>query len=184
MERLSHLRLRELKGKRRIRTFEVLKEQLGACGIELTYSEKTGCCALPPWSGWIAVWQEVSSPCWPGLQTRALFSSTQIPGEDNGWIGTNPGGYNSDAYDTACQTEVLDRGKNMAEAGKSARLLMEELPVIPLFFYNEIGVSNLQLCGIRNGIGVRSLMWNIESLSRSTENCSVSQWKDIYTSQE
>ncbi|NMA12483.1 MAG: hypothetical protein GX933_04770 [Chloroflexi bacterium] len=177
-----------IEGKRRIRTFEVLKEQLGACGIELTYSEKPAAALYLPGPDGLLFGRKYQAAllAWAsGLQTPcALFSSTQIPGEDNGWIGTNPGGYNSDAYDIACQTETSDREKNMAETGESAGLLMEDLPVIPLFFYNEIGVSNLQLCGIRNGIGVRSLMWNIESLSRSTENCSVSQWKDIYASQE
>lgn len=177
-----------IEGKQRIRTFEALQEQLGACGIELKPSEKPAAALYLPGPDGLLFGRKYQAAllAWSsGLQTPcALFSSTQIPGEDNGWIGTNPGGYNSDAYDTACQTEALDRKKNMAETGESAELLMEELPVIPLFFYNEIGVSNLQLCGIRNGIGVRSLMWNIESLSRSTENCSVLQWKDIYASQE
>lgn len=177
-----------IEGKQRVRTFEVLQEQLGNCGIELTASKEPAAALYLPgpegvlfgrkYQAALLAWASgLHSPC-------ALFSSNQIPGEENGWIGTNPGGYISELYNAACKGDASEDGIRAAAAGESARLLMEELPVIPLYFYNEIGVSNLQLCGIRNGIGVRSLLWNIESLSRSAENCAVSQWNDIYADQK
>lgn len=177
-----------VEGKQRIRTFEVLQEQLGDCGIELTASEEPAAALYLPgpegvlfgrkYQAALLAWASgLHSPC-------ALFSSNQIPNEENGWIGTNPGGYISESYDAACKGDSPEEGGKVTASGESARLLMEELPVIPLYFYNEIGVSNLQLCGIRNGIGVRSLLWNIESLDRSAENCAVSQWDDIYAGQK
>lgn len=177
-----------VEGKQRTRTFEVLQEQLGDCGIELAASEEPAAALYLPgpegvlfgrkYQAALLAWASgLHSPC-------ALFSSNQIPGEENGWIGTNPGGYISEPYDAACKGDSPEDGIKAAVSGESARLLMEELPVIPLYFYNEIGASNLQLCGIRNGIGVRSLLWNIESLSRSAENCAVSQWEDIYAGQK
>ena len=117
------------------------------------------------------------SPC-------SLYSSSQIPTEENQWIGLNVGGYRSAEYDSACN--IAQNASPMEEdylgkAEKVQQLFAEDLPVIPLYFYPAIGLSGNRICGLKNSIGMRSLLYNIELLTRSDSNCAVSQWKNVYS---
>ena len=56
----------------------------------------------------------------------------------------------------------------------------EEIPAVPLYFNISIGISANNICGVSDRVGSRSILWNIESLSRSEERCAESQWNDIY----
>lgn len=170
----------------RLRMLELISGQLQSCGIEAVRSEDTAAelyLAGPDSVLFGRKYQAVLLAWSSGIQAPcALFASAQIPGDANDWLGTNPGGYSSAAYDEVCRRETLaaDEKSWQRALNESEAVFMEDLPVIPLVFYNQFGVSALDICGIRNGTGVRSLLWNIESLSRSAENCAQSQWTDIY----
>ncbi len=154
-----------------VKAAEMIKEDLAACGIDVTVN------ALPlgelyaqgpdgeifgrTFDAAMFSWASGYRPC-------SLYLSTKIPSEENHWVGTNVGGYSSEEYDEACLY------------GDASAVYAEELPALPLYFNISIGASNNNICGLADTIGSRSLLWNIESLSRSDTACAVSQWHNIY----
>ena len=154
-----------------VKAAEMIKEDLAACGIDVTVN------ALPlgelyaqgpdgeifgrTFDAAMFSWASGYRPC-------SLYLSTKIPSEENHWVGTNVGGYSSEEYDEACLY------------GDAAAVYAEELPALPLYFNISIGASTNNICGLADTIGSRSLLWNIESLSRSDTACAVSQWHNIY----
>ncbi len=185
------VRLQTSSSDARRKSGEFVANALQACGIETTLSlepldvfyaqgpdgplfGRKFDMALFSWSG------TESFPC-------SLYAGDQIPAASNHWVGVNLGGFQSDAYDTACgaaQKSMLFYPENQAALAEVQRIYADELPVIPLYFDFSIAVSNLQLCGLENAIGTRSLLWNIESLSSGESACAVSQWKNIYADGE
>ena len=102
-----------------------------------------------------------------------LYMSDRVPEAANHWVGTNVGGYRNEEYDAACLLPDT--------AEKDARqIYAEELPAVPLYFNISTGLSAVNICGIRDRIGSRSLLWNMEQFSRSADRCAVPQWNNIY----
>ncbi len=111
-------------------------------------------------------WSAAANPC-------SVYRSDLIPDAENNWIGTNVGGYRNLLYDDACMLPAL------AKSG-AGKIYAEELPAIPLYFNITIGISANNICGVSDRIASRSILWNMESFSRSEDRCAVSQWHDIY----
>ena len=111
-------------------------------------------------------WAAGNSPC-------AIYLSDQIPNEINHWVGTNVGSYQNEDYDQAC---LLPEFSDL----DPRQIYAEELPAIPLYFNISVAVSAVNICGISDTIGSRSILWNMEEFSRGETNCAVSQWNDIY----
>lgn len=105
-----------------------------------------------------------------------LYSSSEIPGEDNDWLGTKYGGvnltgYSNEEYDTVCQqslTAGLDKELFTANAQRAQEILAEELPVLPLFYHVKAVVSRPDLCGLNFDVSSRSAIKNIEEFEIST----------------
>ena len=108
-----------------------------------------------------------------GSRACSIYLSDRIPDESNHWVGTNTGGYRNEAYDAACLIpEAAETDAGQIYAG--------DLPVIPLYFNISVALSDNHICGIRDRIGSRSVLWNLEQFSRSDTACAVSQWNNIY----
>jgi len=102
-----------------------------------------------------------------------LFTSAEIPSERNKWLGTQYGGVNitgwtNDDYDLACE-QALSAGLNeellRSTNQRMQEILMEEVPVLPLFFHVKAMVSRPDLCGLNLDVTSRSALKNIESLT-------------------
>lgn len=126
---------------------------------------------------------------WSGAEQFpcSLYSSAQIPDEENRWIGMNIGGYQSEEYDRACNAAL--RSSLLSPESRENQALVQsiyagDLPVIPLYFNFTIAASDSNICGLKNAAGTRSFLWNIESLSSSDTPCAVSQWQNIYSDSE
>ena len=155
---------------------EMIREDLARCGIGLEtdllpledlYAQgPEGVLFGRKFDTAMFAWSAAGDPC-------RVYMSGEIPDAENHWVGTNIGAYRNEDYDEACLLPGLTE--------KDVRgLFAEELPAIPLYFNNSIGISSNNICGIADRIGSRSILWNLESLSRSESSCAVSQWNDIY----
>ena len=102
-----------------------------------------------------------------------LFTSTEIPSERNKWLGTQFGGVNitgwaNDDYDLACEQALsagLDEELLRSTNQRMQEILMEELPVLPLFFHVKAMVSRPDLCGLDLDVTARSALRDIERLT-------------------
>jgi peptide/nickel transport system substrate-binding protein len=102
-----------------------------------------------------------------------LYTSSEIPTEKNKWLGARYGGLNitgwsNDEYDAACEQAYsagLDRELVINQTQQMQEILMQELPVIPLFFHVKVMVSRPDLCGMQFDVTARSALKNIETFS-------------------
>ena len=171
----------------RQKTAEYISESLLACGIgvSLNLNSLDQFYAQGPDGPLFGRKFDIAMFGWSGADQFpcSIYSSNQIPDEENYWIGTNVGGYQSNEYDRLCGAA---RASNLFSPEKRddqwavQKVYAADLPVIPLYFDFSIAVSNLNICGIRNESGSRSLLWNLETLSSSEDSCAVSQWNNIY----
>ena len=90
-----------------------------------------------------------------GLEPQCqLFTSAEIPNADNNWIGTKTGGsnflgYESAAYDMACQASRvagLDQAVYSSETQYTLLGLSNDLPFIPLYHHPEFSLVKKALC--------------------------------------
>ena len=155
---------------------EMIRDDLAACGISVETNLLPLGELYAQGPGGIIFGREFDAAMFSwaaGKQPCAVYMSDQIPDETNHWVGTNVGGYSGEEYDAAC----LVPGAAETAAGA---IYAQDLPVIPLYFNISIGVSGNDICGISDKVGSRSMLWNMETFSRSEESCAVSQWQDIY----
>ncbi len=100
-----------------------------------------------------------------------LYTSSEIPTAKNNWLGTRYGGVNitgwsDDEYDVACEQAFsagLEKDLVISQNQRMQEILMEELPVIPLFFHVKTMVTRPDLCGLQLDVTARSPLKNIES---------------------
>lgn len=155
---------------------EMIRDDLAELGVELTVNElplselfaqgPEGAIFGGKFDTVLFAWAAGNKPC-------AIYLSDEVPSAENHWVGTNVGNYQNEIFDEACLLPELTE----ADAGQ---IFAEELPAVPLYFNISIAASANTICGISDRIGSRSVLWNMESFSRSDGNCSVSQWNDIY----
>ena len=101
-----------------------------------------------------------------------LFSTSEIPAEKNGWLGTkyagvNLTGYSNPEYDAACANlltagldqELFDTSNQITQS-----IIANDLPVIPLFYQIKAMVSRPDLCGLSMDTSSRSALSSIEDL--------------------
>jgi peptide/nickel transport system substrate-binding protein len=96
-----------------------------------------------------------------------LYTSANIPGAANQWIGTNISGYSSPEFDAACAAASASRPSDADYAAKQQQvqaIFARDLPAIPLYFYPKIAISRPDLCGLDMDVTARSILWNIEAL--------------------
>lgn len=96
------------------------------------------------------------SPCF-------LYTSQQIPSQDNLWVGTNVPGYRNGEYDTACELVRNDPLQSGLQEAQVQKIFNEELPVLPLYYQIKIAASRPDFCGF-DGVNVsaRSVLYGLE----------------------
>ncbi len=104
-----------------------------------------------------------------------LYSSSEIPAESNGWLGTHYGGVNltgyaNPDYDKACSAMLnsgLDADTFNQNNQITQQLLANDLPMLPLFYQVKAMASRVDLCGLALDTSARSGLGNIEALEIS-----------------
>lgn len=101
-----------------------------------------------------------------------VFSSQQIPSDDNGWLGVNFGGYRNPDFSTACANAYFKFPVQleMEKALHSAHeILTFDSAAIPLFHHFSVIISDQDLClpvwNPENPVG----MHNMELVRRSAD---------------
>jgi peptide/nickel transport system substrate-binding protein len=110
-----------------------------------------------------------------------LYSSSEIPSLENGWMGTKHGGvnitgYSNAAYDAACAKQLtsgLDTAGIFAANSEAMTILANDLPVLPLFYHIKAMISRPDLCGLVLDVSSRSGLKDLESLYTS-DSCPTS----------
>ncbi|MGE5073353.1 MAG: ABC transporter substrate-binding protein, partial [Anaerolineae bacterium] len=93
------------------------------------------------------------------------FVSSEIPTEDNHWVGTNVTGYQNPDYDAACQTArlALPGEPTYQSAYQQAQnIFATDLPAIPLYFRLKVAASRADVCHFDLDPSANPL-WNIEA---------------------
>lgn len=156
---------------------KVIVESLADCGIGVTtnYLPVTDMYAGGPDGVVFGRNFDLAELAWStGRQAPCfLYTSAEIPTAKNKWLGTRYGGVNitgwsNDEYDAACERAFsagLDRELVMSQNQRMQEILMEELPVIPLFFHVKTMVSRPDLCGLELDVTARSPLKNLESFT-------------------
>ncbi|MBU2609370.1 MAG: peptide ABC transporter substrate-binding protein [Chloroflexi bacterium] len=154
----------------RVKYMQIFKEQLAACGIDLTIEN------LPAGQyfadgpegpvfgrqfdlGSFAWLTGVEPPC-------SLYLSSEIPSEATGWAGQNDPGFSDAEYDIACNAAIqsLPGTPEYEQYHKQAQLLFsEKLPVVPLFLRTKLAAYRPEVVGFIMDPTANSEMWNIEN---------------------
>ncbi|MCX6056289.1 MAG: ABC transporter substrate-binding protein [Chloroflexi bacterium] len=161
---------------------EIVVESLAECGIKVTpgYLPATEMLAAGPEGLVFGRNFDLAELAWSSgtLPPCFLYSSLEIPSDQNGWLGTKYGGvnftgYSNESYDASCSnllTAGLDEEKFMTSNKETQTILSSDLPVIPLFYPVKGMVSRVDLCGLKMDTSSRSPMSSIESLEIN-QNC-------------
>lgn len=156
---------------------KVIFESLGDCGIGVTtnYLPVTDMYAGGPDGLVFGRNFDLAELAWStGRQPPCfLFTSSEVPKAANKWLGTRYGGVNisgwsNKEYDAACETALaagLDRELALSQHQRMQEILMEELPVIPLFFHVKMMVARPDLCGVDLDVTSRSALKDIENFT-------------------
>jgi peptide/nickel transport system substrate-binding protein len=145
-----------------------LEEDLAGCGIDLVTEMYEPASLLEGWPEGPVFGRtfEAAAWAWLGLVSPSceMFSSREIPGEDNAF-GINASGYRSSAYDGACDASQLALpGSDAQQAAirQTQEILASDLPVIPLFARPRYLAFLPSVCGSEADASVFSLLWNVE----------------------
>lgn len=100
------------------------------------------------------------------------FTSLEVPGEANRWVGTNLSGYSNPDFDAACASarQSLPDETAYAEAYMEAQsIFVQDLPVLPLYWRIKIAATRLEVCGYSLDPTASSGLWSVESMNIGTE---------------
>lgn len=154
---------------------KVIVESLADCGIQVTtnYLPVTDMFAGGPDGVVFGRNFDLAELAWStGRQAPCfLYTSAEIPTAENKWLGTRYGGVNITGwsnveYDAACElahAAGLDRELAISQNQRMQEILMEELPVIPLYFHVKTFVTRTDLCGVNFDVTARSALKDIET---------------------
>ena len=86
----------------------------------------------------------------PSTSPRLYLGSDGIPTEKNAWTGNNYSGYSSAAMDaTVSEVEsALEPGRRKAGWSSVQKLVADDLPLLPLYFYTAAWVTVKGVDGI------------------------------------
>lgn len=114
-----------------------------------------------------------SAVTFSGLSTRlhqpfeasmySMFSSAQIGGPTNRWLGNNRGGWSSPEYDRLFEAfnTTLDRSERDRQAIEMMKVTADQLPVFPIYFNIEVTAHLAKVRGPALGSVDRLHLWNI-----------------------
>lgn len=148
---------------------ERVSESLRACGVQINLQfANAGDVFAPGPSGPVFGRQfDLVQFAWEASARLncQIYTTAQIPGANNQWIGANVSGYTSQEFDQACANAAQARpGEASYSAAVQAvqMLFSEQLPVIPLYAQLKIALARPDLCGMDLDVTTRSIFWNLE----------------------
>jgi peptide/nickel transport system substrate-binding protein len=95
----------------------------------------------------------------------AWFTTSQIPTDENHWVGTNVSGYQNPAFDAACQKALqsLSTDPEYASHQEAQAIFASDLPSIPLYQRLKAAAARPDFCGFTLDPSSSSALADIES---------------------
>jgi peptide/nickel transport system substrate-binding protein len=154
-------------------TATLIKDDLGACGIEVLIENLPASELLAPGPEGPVFGRrfDLALFAWSTghYHLCRIFTSDEIPGlypvYPKGWGGANASGYSNESYDAECSlihTTLPDLNDTQDALMKMQTIFTDDLPVLPLFFRREIILSDPLLEGFQSGSYLP--LWNIDVL--------------------
>ena len=93
------------------------------------------------------------------------FTSSQIPGEENRWVGTNVSGYNNPNFDAACQKTIqtVSTDPEYAFHQEAQAIFAADIPSIPLYLRLRVAAARPDFCGFTLDASSSSALADIEA---------------------
>ena len=100
----------------------------------------------------------------PGLDAQYFFGSGSIPAPANNNRGGNYLGYRNADVDRllAAGLATLDQKERAGIYQDLQRLVMDDLPVLPLFYVPNVSAASDRLVNFRPPVGSTGETWNVE----------------------
>jgi peptide/nickel transport system substrate-binding protein len=154
----------------------IIAQNLADCGIEVTATAMTPeeLFATGEDSPLFGRNFDLAHFSWQASSTPAchLFFSDAIPGEDlelfpYKWGGWNAAGWSNADFDAACRSargSAPGQESHAESHAQAQQIFADELPVIPLYAYQQVSISRSDLCGMRLD-PTGGLLWNVENIA-------------------
>ena len=93
------------------------------------------------------------------------FTTSQIPGEENHWVGTNISGYQNPEFDSACERALrsLSSDPEYALHQEAQAIFASDLPSIPLYLRLKVAATRPDFCGFTLDPSSSSALADIET---------------------
>ena len=100
------------------------------------------------------------------------FTSSQIPTDENHWVGTNVSGYQNPAFDAACQKAIqsVSTDPEYASHQEAQAIFASDLPSIPLYQRLKVAAARPDFCGFTLDPSSSSALADIETFDYA-EGC-------------
>lgn len=101
----------------------------------------------------------------------ARFTSGQIPGASNNWVGSNVSGYSNPDFDSACllaRQSLPDENAYVENYHLTQTIFSQELPAIPLYNRIETAASRFDFCNFSLDPTISSDLYAIETFDYGT----------------
>ncbi len=94
-----------------------------------------------------------------------LYTTTQIPNDENGWGSSNDTGFSNAEFDLACATaqNSLDATVKKDQHGIAMQIFSDNIPALPLFSRGKILVTGPNVEGVIMDPTANSELWNVEN---------------------
>ncbi len=149
----------------------VVKEGLGACGIEVSLQVLAPHELFAPGPDGVVFGRrfDLVQFAWgvTNIPLCDLFLSSQMPTERN-WSRPNVAGFISAEYDDACRKALNTLPNSEDYVGghlEAQRVFSEQLPVLPLFGHQRVTLVRDGVTGVIPTPSSRSELWNLEQIS-------------------
>lgn len=147
-----------------------LVETMAPCGIQVTpqYLSVDELYGVGPGGPLFGRQFDLAQFAWQAdtQSSCGTFLSSQVPGENNRYIGSNVSGYTSAEYDAAC---LAARQSLPGQPGYGEKLMeaqtifARDLPAIPLYFQLKAAAARPDFCELEMDGTARSVLWNLEN---------------------
>jgi peptide/nickel transport system substrate-binding protein len=93
------------------------------------------------------------------------FTTSQVPGEANNWVGTNISGYQNAEFDSACEKAIqsLSSDPEYAFHQEAQAIFATDLPSIPLYLRLKVAATRADFCGFTLDPSSSSALADIET---------------------
>ena len=154
----------------RVQVSTIVADSLAQCGVKLNikYLDQTALYAAGPDGPLFGRNFDLAEFAMGSTSTEPpceWFTSAEIPGAANHWVGTNVSGYANPDFDAACQAvrqSLSDEPAHTQAYQQAQAIFTGDLPVLPLYWRLEVAAARPDVCHFSLDPTASSALWNID----------------------